>query len=319
MQFTWFTFPLFVGGFSITAICLSANMKEASLRINQVDLVDVDLAMSSVRGSTWADMYSPCTETYSLQWHATQPLSSIAPDLREVASWQGLPGTGLGGLNTSGSAPVFTEPYRIVLDRAVSRLEDTPIQVSATKSFQVRWWGTTKLNVPSLPTVDSRNRLLTGEITNPLPIALEECAVLFGNWLYRLDSKFGTLAPGESVRIESETLLDLEWKLTRRRRVQESHDVSTPWDQNSIDIPRILEMMMFHESAGGETYTQLSHRYQSYVDLSHLLQRGRAILLGRSKQRAADLQIGGEDAETHYDQTWTYYRIVFPVRSEESG
>ena len=314
MQWTWLTFPLVVVCFSALAIYLFATLKQGGVRVNQVDLVDIDLETRSVRGSTWADVYSPQTETYTLQWQNAGLLNAISPNIRNVASWQGLPGAGLGGLNTTVTAPAFTDPYRIAINSRSSQVVATPIQVSATKSFQVRWWGETELSDDSQLVMD-RNHLLIGEITNPLPVDLEDCSVLFGDWIYRLEGNFGQLAAGDSVRIETERPLNLEWKLTRRL-VQDSRDVTTPWNQNSVDVPRILEMMMFHESAGGDRYTELSHRYLSFVDLSHLLKRGRAILLGRGKQRATELQIGDVTAEQQYDQTWAYYRVVFPVQNQ---
>jgi hypothetical protein len=118
------------------------------------------------------------------------------------------------------------------------------------------------------------------------------------------------LRPGQPTRIENERALNLQWRLTGRR-VVESKDFSTPWDQYTLVVPRIIEMMMFHSAAGGETYTQLVNRYQSYVDLSSHLTTGRAILIGRSKDAAMNLKL--DDKEVKADQLWTYYRILFPV------
>ena len=68
---------------------------------------------------------------------------------------------------------------------------------------------------------------------------------------------------------------------------------------------------MFHSAAGGETYTQLVNRYQSYVDLSSHLKLGRAVLIGRSKNAASNIVLNETNLKA--DQGWTYYRVVFPV------
>jgi len=111
--------------------------------------------------------------------------------------------------------------------------------------------------------------------------------------------------------------LNLEARLTERR-VEQSKDVSTPWEQDSLDIPRIVQMLMFHESARGRSYTGLTHRYQSRIDLSEHVRLGQAILVGRSSAPVARLTDGSSAAPlSGPDGTaaWTWYRIVLPVGS----
>jgi hypothetical protein len=120
------------------------------------------------------------------------------------------------------------------------------------------------------------------------------------------------LQSGDATPIHLEKPLNFNWRLTRRR-VVDVKDITTPWDQRDMDVPRILEMMMFHGVAGGDKYTHLQHRYQSYVDLSEHLTNGRAILLGRAKQSASEIELNGQAAGERYDQRWTFYRVVFPV------
>jgi hypothetical protein len=156
--------------------------------------------------------------------------------------------------------------------------------------------------------------LLAGQVTNPLPYDLTESMVLFENWAYRLDSTDGRLGPGQSVQIEGEHPFNLEWRLMRRR-VKDTNDVRTPWDPASKDVPRILEMMMFHGAAGASGYTHLSHRYQGFVDLSDHLTAGCAVLVGRCAQPAVEFLVNGQQRHDTTDQHWTFVRIVMPVRA----
>jgi len=158
--------------------------------------------------------------------------------------------------------------------------------------------------------------LLTGRLTNPLKVELTECMVVYENWVYPVA---GALRPGQSVSFDGVSPRNLEWHLSRRR-VVETKDVGTPWEQTSGDVPRILEVMMFYKAAGGADYTGLTHRYQPAIDLSDHLRTGRAILVGRSA--AAGSRLGQPDetwAESNLRQ-WTFYRVVVPVdRSERAA
>jgi hypothetical protein len=112
---------------------------------------------------------------------------------------------------------------------------------------------------------------------------------------------------------------NLEWYLSRRR-VVDTKDVGTPWEQTSTDVPRILEVMMFYKAAGGAGYTRLTHRYQPTVDLSDHLRTGRAILVGRSSVAGSRLQPAGEPWDESNVRRWAFYRVLFPVdRSERAA
>jgi hypothetical protein len=314
MACTWLTFPLLACAFSLLAVLLFRQVKLDQLRVNQVDLLDWDLQSSQLRGTTWADVYSPHTETYDLDWSCGTPYANLTPaGPHSICSWLGLPGSGLGGLNTTAAPPTFTEPYTLSLGTAPTgqRLNGTPIQVASTKSFQVRWWARAETAQHSELWANA-DGLLQGRLVNPLPVNLSECLVLYSKWVYRLESEFDQLEPGAAVQMGRQQPLDLEWRLTRRR-VEETREVNTPWDQNDLRVPRILEMMMFHAAAGGDQYTQLTHRYHAFTDLSAQLHLDRAVLLGRAEHPVTGLSIDGQPLEQGYDQRWTFCRVVLPV------
>lgn len=321
MTWTWLTFSLIVVGFCLLAYLLNEVWKGRRLLVNQVDLVDVDVEGALLRGTTWAHIYSPTMDFYNLSLE-TSSLSAgqkesaqQAPQSGVLLSWQGLPGEGLGGMNTRATAAIINEPYTIA-DEAeapqatgAAAIQNMPIQVASTKTLNARWWSTFDAGTTAQLTARS-NGLLRGEVTNPLPVELFDCMVLHDVWAYRIEGK---LAAGQTVRIEDQAPpRNLEWRLTRRS-VIETKDVSTPWDQTSFDVPRILEIMMFHGAARGQAYTQLSHRYQAFVDLSDQLRTGRAILVGRIVPPASSLLRDGKPLTNSYDQHWTFCRVLLPV------
>ncbi len=107
MELTWVTFPLVVLAFSAGAYGLAHWLKGSELRLNQVDLVDLDVDSRLVRGTTWSTIYSPQIETYDLSLQP-RPGAIAATDKPEVLlSWSGLPG-GLGGAGGAGGTSPFT-------------------------------------------------------------------------------------------------------------------------------------------------------------------------------------------------------------------
>lgn len=321
MTLTWITFPLVTLIFVGLVFYLGPRWKGSEVLVNQIDLVDVDVVSSRFRTTTWAHVYSPRSATYEMQCAPNAKLASAVSLHGNVLSWQGLPGTGLGGLETAAAAPPSINEYRLEFTNSAdspsndqvptlhASLHGVPIQVAATKSVLGRSWGEIQLDGEANLTMDL-DGLPRGEVSNPLPVELQDCVVYFGNWAFRLEATRGVLAPGQKTRIELERALNLRWRLTGRR-VIDTKDVGTPWDQHTLEVPRIMEMMMFHEAAGGDSYTQLISRYQASIDLSQQLLLQRAILIGRAPNPATNLKLN--DTVVAADQQWTYFRIVYPL------
>ncbi len=130
-QWTWFTFPLIVLAFCLLAIWLSQRWKGNRVAINQIDVVDVDLEQGTVRGTTWANVYSPRAARLDIDL-VPQPAVSTTAEPGMLLSWNGLPGTGLGGMNTTAAVDVLSDEYTIRYDRerrtpaAAPRSKDCP-------------------------------------------------------------------------------------------------------------------------------------------------------------------------------------------------
>ena len=78
--------------------------------------------------------------------------------------------------------------------------------------------------------------------------------------------------------------------------------------------------MMFDQEIGGVRYTGLLHRYQSHLDLSHMLRLRRAVLVGKAGKNHGmtefvngSQQNGDGPLESQVDR---YYRVVLPVNLE---
>jgi len=317
MHWTWLTFPLLVAGFCVLAIVFAMAASGDRLHVNHVDVVDVDVDRGIARGTTWMHVYSPTTQAFDLRLQMRLPVAGADTGSGgHLFTWHGLPGHGLGGLNTRATAALFAEGYRVQgpaarLEPDESEILGMPIQVSSSKALMARVWTEVTLPDSGELTIDS-NGLLSGRLVNPLGIGLSDCMILYRNWSYPLS---GSLGPGESVGFDGLSPRNLEWRLTRRR-VVDTKDVSTPWDPMSLDVPRILEVLMFYRAAGGRSYTGLTDHYQAYLDLSEHLRMGRAILVGRGPEPVTALIRDGDSLRKLTDRHWTIYRVVFPVQRD---
>jgi hypothetical protein len=108
----------------------------------------------------------------------------------------------------------------------------------------------------------------------------------------------------------------LEDVLVRRQvDLEEMRNLSTPWDPRSLDVARIMEMVMFYEAAGGRGYVKLAHRHRRSLDLSDHLTAGRAILIGHVNQPHASILRNGTSRTDGGRKHGTFYRILMPVDS----
>lgn len=314
-QWTWVTFPVIVAAFCLLAIWLTQRWKGQELAVNQIDVVDVDLDLGTVRGTTWTNIYSPRAAHLNLALDASPALTTtLQPET--LVSWNGLPGAGLGGMNTPARVDSLGDTYAIRYDAAPAAtaptlIEGLPIQTSASKGLLARWWSQAE-HLSESQLVATDNGLLTGVVVNPLEVELSHCRIYFENWAYTIE---GRLRPGQEVDLEEITPLDLKWQLMGRR-VVESREVVTHWDRADVtNAPRITEMMLFYGAAGGRTYTGLTHSYLGFLDMSRQLRSGQAVLVGQASRAATTWTQNNQPWTEDLDKTWTYYRISIPVRA----
>ena len=191
-------------------------------------------------------VYSPVTDKFTLAWNENRPVAMRnSSNSGRLLAWQGLPGGGLGGLDSrAAGTALFAEPYTMGLRDGsnrprighTSRLRNADRSPSPTCPSRCRGpracsapggcWGS---RAAGQRLTASAYGLLTGQLTNPLECELTDCMVLYENWMYPVS---GTLSPGEAVTFDGVSPRNLEWHLSRRR-VVDSKDVGTPWDQGS--------------------------------------------------------------------------------------
>ncbi len=199
MERTWITFPAMVGLFCLLAWAGVRYFKSDRLLVNQIDLVDLDVQSGQVRGSTWMHIYSPRGETFDVSLTPQPAYNSAGGERGSILTWEGLPGGGLGGMNST-AGRLFNAPYRLTAERdeGALRIEprDMPIQVRSTKALHGRWWDQAELPDAGRLTATS-DGVLEGEVVNPLEVSLHGCLLVYNHWSYRLPQD---MAPGARVQ-----------------------------------------------------------------------------------------------------------------------
>ena len=96
------------------------------------------------------------------------------------------------------------------------------------------------------------------------------------------------------------------------------------YDPRSRNPADWIEILTFHQAAGGIGYTGLENRDLAELDLSNLLTLNRAVLLGRLVAASTDgtvagteLVVNGEPVSATGIRRVTYVRVVLKVNSRQ--
>jgi len=311
----WILLPVALVAFCFGAWALANYAKGDQQRANQVDLVDIDLRDNQVRGTTWFDVFSPANELYHLRLRekfAGMSKATEEAQVQPLLSWFGVAGTGLGGMSSgAASQPLFDEPFTISPEQGT--IDGAPIPVWSSKSFVARWSGQgggMKGDLTATPlTAKSSELRLHGSIENQLDVPLTDCIVSYGGIVYQI----GEFKAQQTIKIDQLEGQAAKHYLSKRPR-SILKDETPPYDYAGFNVPRILEMMMFHERAGGANYTGLSNRHQQYIDLSRLSEKENAILVGIGPP-GATVQVNDRSLdEIPLSRHETIYRFILPVQ-----
>jgi hypothetical protein len=292
LEWTWITFPTVVLVVSAAAYFIAYAVKGSDLKVNKVDLVDLDLRSDPrgtyVHGTTWFTLLSPRIQNYTV---GIEPVPSewckraAADDFKDpsvVVSWMGRPeATGLNSYGRPRAQTLSSRPYTYAENARGLRL--VPIPVWSTKSFTASWEGrlkqppvTAELHYPP----DNREQLW-GTIKSHLPFDLVDAGVAYG----------GRWAPlVEPLKAGGECVLE--------RLSLGSFGDFPGRTSNAYDPTHDVKRLMFHEKIDqsmtwrNHAFRRLDQSWRMPFDReSHLLRD--AILFGRIKR--LDEKVGRAD------------------------
>jgi len=185
LELTWITFPVVVLAVSAVAYFAAYALKGHDLKINKVDVVDIDLRGQQAYGDTWFTVFSPRIQHYTIGVEPSAPwVDEPVPEGRGddvVVSWMGRPDASYGGYGRPRSQSLFRRAYDYGPQAA--GLKGVPIQVWATKAFTASW--ARPLNPKQMPfTADLRrgqgDTAVHGTLTNNLPVGLQDVSLIYG-------------------------------------------------------------------------------------------------------------------------------------------
>jgi hypothetical protein len=320
MELTWLTFPAIVVAVSVGAYVAATWLKGSQLRLNQVDVVDLDMKSGSVRGGSWIRIFSPNTSNYTLSLKP-QGVAAGSHEPAVAFTWMGVPGTVWRGMNTpSAGADLLGRKY--AQSPSLDQVVRVPIDVWSSRGFTSTWQA--KLDSPDAGDLRiAAEGSLAGTIKNTTGVTLTDCFLAFERWAYKIDK----LEAGASFEIKPGRQRDgLEMLLKKYEQIQTNKFSSVvnqarPFDVEDPRVPPVVRMMMFHQAAGGRNYSTLYHGQASWTDLSEHLRLGRAVLVGEAPREhvAAQLQRDDQPLAAPDSQHWTFYRIVLPVDLGENA
>ncbi len=214
MELSWVTFPATVVCVSLLGYYSARAMKGTELRMNQIELVDVQTAEGLLRGTSWFTIFSPKRDLYTIEVAPCGPMYAGPVDSRagEPAmnmSWLGLAEDAIAGMGRPAGLSVFRRGYRFGPE--ATRIEQVPIPIWSTKGFTARWHGRAKVCLETELLAIGLDRL-KGSIVNRSETPLANSVLVFGRRAYQL----GTLKPGVPVLVQSVSPEDLYGHLQRR-------------------------------------------------------------------------------------------------------
>lgn len=221
LELTWITFPSIVIFISVIAYFAAYWLKGDDLRINKVDVVEVDLAGQRAYGTSWFTLFSPRIQHYTIGVEPAAGWVQAGNDPKAasvVVSWLGAPDYNrFGRRGGRGRSPgLFSRAYDY--ESGAVGLNGVPIQVWSTKSFTASWQAplseaaplvTAELRTDENPRADLP---FTGRIVSHLPAVLEDAVLIYSKSNQAQEiRKLGTLQPGQEIQVQKSLPLYHDW------------------------------------------------------------------------------------------------------------
>jgi hypothetical protein len=343
LELTWITFPTWVILISVAAYYSAYMLKGDDLRLNRVEIVDVDASTNTLRGTGYLCVFSPRIARYNVAYTSkladAGPWSQLPADVEgnpqagsmgedqttSVSTWFGTPDLSMRGIQgDSGASLIGRRQYGYVGYEGgrIVGVAESPIQVWSTKSFTSSWIGRAQ------PVIDSKLRVetgnLRGELTNILPVALEDVMVAFNEqaWIIQRINPQQTI---DLAAVQARGLSDF------LRQGTGAHTEGMPFQPNRniqherfTDIAQMLRGLIFYRARGdvGRGRT-MPCNHLSGLDLSHQWEVGRIILLGRVDAEGGSLWLNDKPVASGQPkdpggktQKLTFLRVVIDPKKE---
>ena len=339
---TWLTLLISSVGCCALITGVASRWKPQLPTINTLEFLEMDYQTQTLRGRSFAHCYGGERGAFDFFAHrrtkqtATTAKPAIAkPAIKVQLDWFGQPGRGLGGFESTVATDRGMPMYQIgfeTLGQSDEKGPDTSseksfgirgvgIPASGTKAMCATWQESIDLagETNSLSMVSGSIDLLEGSFENPLDADLLNGVLIYCGRAYAMDTR---IRVGQRVAFSSSTVpKDITRRLHRRQNVG-GEERSTPWNPGDVEkMDRLMELISFHESAGGSKYTGLYNRYLSDLDLSDVIRLDRAILICELKDPSLTwtMRRNAVPIQTTDGQRKTFLRLIIPVSKSKAA
>jgi hypothetical protein len=218
LELTWITFPIIVLTVSAIAYFTAYALKGNDLKLNKVDVIDIDPASGRVYGRMWLTVFSPRIDRYTVGMEPspgwTDP-GSVPPQAGGFVDWFG---------GNSGGRESFVRrsyDYRLTPQGGASRdpfgdgVRDVYIPIWSTKSFSADWSAMIPKDTPpvasTLRHLDDKGDTITGNLSLTLPIPdLKSAVIIYAGKAYKQVNPIPTDGTPYNVLLESSEA-DAQW------------------------------------------------------------------------------------------------------------
>mgnify|MGYP002623158504 FL=1 len=330
---TWVTFPAMLIAVSVVAVGIAHGRNSSEALVNELNVIDLDVATSRLHGHSWETLYSGQTARYQLSvvprlapFETSEAATDGGAKLPSQLGWFGVPEVSFGGMYRDGGFTLNRPEYHLSADDQT--IEDFPVPQWSAQTVVSHW--SQRLDVPLAESrlVSSGTGQLSGSFQHQLPGTLTDWFLAYDNRVYRPVAserrpELGALPPGQSWDPIGPNVYQRELRgyLTGSvaTRLDHKDDLQskivieqTKYNPLSRESENLLRMISFHDAAGGSVYTGLSNSALSQLDLSPLLELNRAVVFGRIELPVTTLTING--AEQTPVRRETFVRIILPVQ-----
>ena len=328
---TWITLLICSVGCCVLTTSVASRWKPQLPTINSIEFLEMDYQTQTLRGRSFAHCYGGARGAFEFYTHRRAISSATSkPATKVQLDWFGQPGRGLGGFESTVATDRGMPMYRIGFeantqgnDTATERsfgIRGVGIPAAGSKAMCATWQENVVLpsETNSLSTVYGSIDLLEGSFENPLDTDLLNGLLIYSGRAYALDTR---IRVGQRVAFSSSTIpKDITRRLQRRQNVG-GEEKSTPWNPGDAEkLDRLMELISFHESAGGSKYTGLYNRYLADLDCSDVIRLDRAILVCELKDPSLTWTIrrNGVPIQAADGQRKTFLRLIIPVSKSKA-
>ena len=295
LELTWITFPLIVIGVSVASYFSAYWLKGDQLRVNRIEMLDVDTTTETLRGQQFFSIFSPLIARYSV---STEPGLAVggtwadlgmgrAPLDRWTSSNSSL--TDLSHMGNNNGGGMFGAGGYSYAGPEPTAIINAPIRVWSVKSFMSQWLAKAAPNVVETDLkqgdllVDQTG--LVGSVTNRLNIPLKNAWLLSSEYAFEL----GLLNPGDTATLDLSKQHPLNTLLTERNAVTIDQSGDPSQERWAGTFNFLLNLTVATREKAGAT--NLTNQSLSSWSLKPLLDAGKLVLIGEISEPASNLWI----------------------------